>query len=100
MCFLVVHDALGTRLDLSNAYYPQSDSQSERTIQTLEYMLRSWVFDFGGNWDTHLPLIEFSYNNSFHSRIGMALFQALHGRKCRSPICCNKVGESQITGQN
>ncbi|GKE63415.1 putative reverse transcriptase domain-containing protein [Tanacetum coccineum] len=56
-------EALGTRLDMSTAYHPQTDGQSERTIQTLEDMLRACVMDFGGSWDTHLPLIEFSYNN-------------------------------------
>lgn len=85
-------------MDLSTAYHPQTDGQTERTIQTLEDMLRSCVIDFGGSWDTHLPLIEFSYNNSFHSSIGMAPFEALYGRKCRSPICWNEIGESQITG--
>ncbi|XP_076940015.1 uncharacterized protein LOC143609027 [Bidens hawaiensis] len=93
-----LQSALGTRLDMSTAYHPQTDGQSERTIQTLEDMLRSCVLDFGGNWDSHLPLIEFSYNNSYHSSIGMAPFEALYGRKCRSPICWSEVGEAQITG--
>ncbi|KAI3808165.1 hypothetical protein L1987_24111 [Smallanthus sonchifolius] len=78
--------ALGTRLDLSTAYHPQTDGQTERTIQTLEDMLRACVIDFGGNWDSHLSLIEFSYNNSYHTSINMAPFEALYGRKCRSPI--------------
>ncbi|KAI3815477.1 hypothetical protein L1987_15146 [Smallanthus sonchifolius] len=90
--------ALGTRLDLSTAYHPQTDGQTERTIQTLEDMLRACVIDFGGNWDSHLPLIEFSYNNSYHTSINMAPFEALYGRKCRSPICWNEIGEAQITG--
>ncbi|GKC46348.1 putative reverse transcriptase domain-containing protein [Tanacetum coccineum] len=59
--------ALGMQLDLSTAYHPQTDGQSERTIQTLKDMFRACAMDFGGNWDTHLPLIEFSYNNSYHS---------------------------------
>nr|GEU47749.1 putative reverse transcriptase domain-containing protein [Tanacetum cinerariifolium] len=63
---------LGTRLDLSTAYYLETDGQSERTIQTLEDMLRAYAMDFGGNWDTHLPLVEFSYNNSYHSSIKCA----------------------------
>ncbi|KAD4889014.1 hypothetical protein E3N88_21087 [Mikania micrantha] len=88
----------GTQLDLSTAYHPQTDGQSERTIQTLEDMLRSCVIDFGGNWDTHLPLTEFSYNNSYHTSIDMAPFEALYGRKCRSPICWSEIGEVQITG--
>ncbi|GJT07286.1 putative reverse transcriptase domain-containing protein [Tanacetum coccineum] len=61
--------ALGTRLDMSTAYHPQTDGQSERTIQTLEDMLRACVIDFGGSWDVHLPLAEFSYNNSYHTSI-------------------------------
>ncbi|GJY90517.1 putative reverse transcriptase domain-containing protein [Tanacetum coccineum] len=76
-------EALGTRLDMSTAYHPQTDGQSERTIQTLEDMLRACVMDFGGSWDTHLPLIEFSYNNSYHTSIKCAihLSEALYGRK-------------------
>ncbi|KAI3802321.1 hypothetical protein L1987_30451 [Smallanthus sonchifolius] len=93
-----LQSALGTRLDLSTAYHPQTDGQTERTIQTLEDMLRACVIDFGGNWDSHLPLIEFSYNNSYHTSINMAPFEALYGRKCRSPICWNEIGEAQITG--
>ncbi|KAD2393961.1 hypothetical protein E3N88_40938 [Mikania micrantha] len=90
--------SLGTQLNLSTAYHPQTDGQSERTIQTLEDMLRTCVLDFGGNWDSHLPLIEFSYNNSYHSSIGCAPFEALYGRKCRSPICWSEVGDNRITG--
>ena len=74
--------AMGTQLNLSTAFHPQSDGQTERTIQTLEDMLRSCVIDFGGSWDTYLPLIEFSYNNSYHASIQMAPFEALYGRKC------------------
>ncbi|KAI3726575.1 hypothetical protein L1987_66373 [Smallanthus sonchifolius] len=90
--------SLGTRVDLSTAYHPQTDGQSERTIQTLEDMLRACVIDFGGNWDTHLPLIEFSYNNSYHTSIKCAPFEALYGRKCRSPVCWTEIGDNQITG--
>ncbi|KAD5960304.1 hypothetical protein E3N88_11776 [Mikania micrantha] len=90
--------ALGSQLNLSTAYHPQTDGQTERTIQTLEDMLRSCVIDFGGSWDTHLPLVEFSYNNSYHSSIKCAPFEALYGRKCRSPVCWAEVGESQFTG--
>ncbi|GKB39194.1 putative reverse transcriptase domain-containing protein [Tanacetum coccineum] len=90
--------ALGTRLDMSSAYHPQTDSQSERTIQTLEDMLRACVIDFGGSWDTHLPLAEFSYNNSYHSSIRCAPFEALYGRKCRSPVLWAEIGESSLIG--
>ncbi|KAI3818931.1 hypothetical protein L1987_12753 [Smallanthus sonchifolius] len=90
--------ALGTRLDMNTAYHPQTDGQSERTIQTLEDMLRACVIDFGNKWDTHLPLVEFSYNNSYHTSIKAAPFEALYGRKCRSPLCWTEVGDSQLTG--
>nr|GEV57139.1 hypothetical protein [Tanacetum cinerariifolium] len=90
--------ALRTQLDLSTTYHPGSNRQSERTIQTLEDMLRACVIDFGSSWDKHLSLVEFSYNNSYHASIKTALFEAVYGRKCRSPICWSKVGESQLTG--
>ncbi|GKA82318.1 putative reverse transcriptase domain-containing protein [Tanacetum coccineum] len=90
--------ALGTDVNLSTAYHPETDGQSERTIQTLEDMLRACVIDFGSSWDRHLPLVEFSYNNSYHASIKAAPFEALYGRKCRSPICWSEVGDSQLTG--
>ncbi|KAD4586096.1 hypothetical protein E3N88_23697 [Mikania micrantha] len=93
-----LHKALGTRLDMSTAYHPQTDGQSERTIQTLEDMLRACVIDFGSSWESHLPLVEFSYNNSYHTSIQAAPFEALYGRKCRLPICWAEVGDSQLTG--
>ncbi|GKE46571.1 putative reverse transcriptase domain-containing protein [Tanacetum coccineum] len=77
--------SLGTNLDMSTAYHPETDGQSERTIQTLEDMLRACVIDFGSDWDKHLPLAEFSYNISYHTSIKAAPFGALYGRKCRSP---------------
>ncbi|GJQ88935.1 putative reverse transcriptase domain-containing protein [Tanacetum coccineum] len=82
---------------MSTAYHPQTDGQSERTIQTLEDMLRACAIDFGG-WVNHLPLVEFSYNNSYHASIKAAPFEALYGRKCRSPVCWTEVGEAQILG--
>ncbi|GJR27877.1 reverse transcriptase domain-containing protein [Tanacetum coccineum] len=97
-CWQTVQKALGTRLDMSTAYHPQTDGQSERTIQTLEDMLRACVIDFGGSWDVHLPLAEFSYNNSYHSSIRCAPFEALYGRKCRSPILWAEIGESSLVG--
>ena len=81
--FRTLHAELGTRLDLSNSFDPQTDGQSERTIQVLEDMLRACVLEFCGHWDN---LAEFSYNNSYHSSIDMASFEALYGRRCRSPI--------------
>ncbi|GJR93691.1 putative reverse transcriptase domain-containing protein, partial [Tanacetum coccineum] len=89
---------LGTQLDMSTAYHPQTDGQSERTIQTLEDMLRACVIDFGKGWDRHLPLVEFYYNNSYHTSIKAAPFKALYGCKCRSPIYWAKVGDAQLTG--
>ncbi|GKC61185.1 putative reverse transcriptase domain-containing protein [Tanacetum coccineum] len=93
-----LNEALGTQLDMSTAYHPQTDGQSERTIQTLEDMLRACVIDFGKGWDRHLPLVEFSYNNSYHTSIKAAPFKALYGQKCRSPICWAEVGDAQLTG--
>ena len=87
MFWRTLHAKLGTRLDFSIAFHPQTDGQSERTIQVLEDMLRACVIDFGGHWDKFLPLAEFSYNNSYHSSIDMDQFEALYGRRCRSPIC-------------
>nr|GEU84711.1 putative reverse transcriptase domain-containing protein [Tanacetum cinerariifolium] len=95
-CWQTVQKALGTRLDMSIAYHPQTDGQSKRMIQTLEDMLRACVIDFCGNWDVHLPLAEFSYNNSYHSSIRCAPFEALYGRKCRSPVLWAEIGESSF----
>ncbi|GKB89310.1 putative reverse transcriptase domain-containing protein [Tanacetum coccineum] len=83
---------------MSTAYHPQTDGQSERTIQTLEDMLRACIIDFGNGWVKHLPLVKFSYNNSYHASIKAAPFEALYGRKCRSPVCWAEVGQVQLTG--
>ncbi|GJX68238.1 putative reverse transcriptase domain-containing protein [Tanacetum coccineum] len=83
---------------MSTAYHPKTDGQNERTIQTLEDMLRACVIHFWKGWDRHLPLIEFSYNNNYHTRIKAAPFEALYGRKFRSPICWTEVGDAQLTG--
>lgn len=93
-----LQDSFGSKLDMSTAYHPQTDGQSERTIQTLEDMLRACVIDFGNGWANHLPLIEFSYNNSYHSSIKAAPFEALYGRKCRSLVYWAEVGDVQCTG--
>nr|GEV38959.1 putative reverse transcriptase domain-containing protein [Tanacetum cinerariifolium] len=89
---------MGTRLDMSTSYHPQTDRRSERTIQTLEDMLRACMIDFGNGWGRHLPLVEFSYNNSYHASIKAASFEALYGRKCQSPVCWTEVGDAQLTG--
>ncbi|GJY62745.1 reverse transcriptase domain-containing protein [Tanacetum coccineum] len=88
-----MQEALGTRLDMSMAYHPQTNGQSEHTIQTLEDMFRAYVLNFRGSWGVYLPLVEFSYNNSYHSSVRCAPFEALYGRKCRSPIMWDEVGE-------
>ncbi|GJR61853.1 hypothetical protein Tco_1504015 [Tanacetum coccineum] len=92
-----LHKALGTQLDLSTAYHPQTDGQSERTIHTLEDILRACVINFRNGWDNHLPLVEFSYNKSYHTSIKATPFEALYGRKCHSPVCWAEVGEAQLT---
>ncbi|GKC37434.1 putative reverse transcriptase domain-containing protein [Tanacetum coccineum] len=83
----ITMDFVTKLLKTATAYHPQTDGQSERTIQTLEHMLRAYVLDFGKGWDRHLPLVEFTYNNSYHISIKAAPFEALYGRKFRSPIC-------------
>jgi hypothetical protein len=90
--------AFGPQLHLSMAYHPQTDGQSERTIQTLEDMLRACILEEGRDWGRYLPLLEFAYNNSYHSSIGMAPFEALYGRKCRSPVCLYETGEKILLG--
>ena len=87
-----------TRLHFSTAFHPQMDGQSERTIQTLEDMLRACVMEFRGSWDTHLPLMEFAYNNSYQASIGMAPYEALYGRKCQTLVCWDEVGERKLVG--
>ena len=91
-----MQEAFGTQLWFSTAYHPQTDGQTERTIQTLEDMLRACVMEQGKGWDKYLPLVEFAYNNSYHSSIKMAPYEALYGRKCRSPLCWFEVGEKNL----
>ena len=93
-----LQDAMGIRLHFSTTFHPQTDGQSERTIQTLEDMLRACVIEFKGSWDTHLSLMEFAYNNSYQSSIGMAPFEALYGRKCCTLVCWDEVGERRLIG--
>ena len=93
-----LHTTLGTRLHFSLAFHPQKDGQSERTIQTLEDMLRECLTEFKGSWDTHLALMEFAYNNSYQASIEMAPFEALYGRKCKSLVCWDEVGERRLVG--
>ncbi|GJW46800.1 putative reverse transcriptase domain-containing protein [Tanacetum coccineum] len=93
-----LQNALGTQLDMSTAYHPETNGQSERTIQTLKDMLRACVIDFGKGWGKHLPLVEFSYNNSYHASNKATPFEALYGRKWRSPVCLAEVGDVQLIG--
>ena len=90
--------ALGTELHISTAFHPETDGQTERTIQTIEDMLRLCILDWSGTWENYLPLIEFSYNNSFHASIAMSPYEALYGRPCRTPLCWTEVGERRLFG--
>ncbi|KAK9017532.1 hypothetical protein V6N11_080011 [Hibiscus sabdariffa] len=90
--------SLGIRLNLSTAFHPQTDGQSERMIQILEDMLRACAIDFGKNWERSIPLVEFAYNNSYQSLIQMDPFEALYGRRCRTPLCWSELGESKVLG--
>ncbi|KAL0551316.1 hypothetical protein IC582_010402 [Cucumis melo] len=90
--------AMGTRLDFSTAFHPQTDGQTERLNQVLEDMLRACALEFPGSWDSHLHLMEFAYNNSYQATIGMAPFEALYGKCCRSLVCWDEVGEQRLMG--
>ena len=89
---------MGTLLNFSKAFHPQTDGQSERVIQILEDMLRSCAIDYEGSWDQHIPLAEFVYNNSFQSSIGMAPYEALYGIKCRTSLCWTELSERKVIG--
>ena len=89
---------MGTRLDFSTAFHPQTDGQTERLNQVLEDMLRACVIEFPGSCDSHLHLMEFAYNNNFQATIGMAPFEALYGKCCRTPVCWSEVGEHRLMG--
>ena len=93
-----LQEALGTRLNFSTAFHPQTDGQSERVIQIMEDMLRSCVIDYEGSRDRHISLVEFVYNNSFQSSIGMAPYEGLYGRKCRTPLCWTELSEKKVIG--
>ena len=93
-----LQNALGTQLNFSIVFHPQTDGQSERVIQILVNMLRACILDFGGSWEDHMPLVEFAYNNNFQTSIGMAPYETLYDRKFRSPICWDDVGERKLLG--
>ncbi|MDV3181191.1 MAG: hypothetical protein Q8830_03170 [Candidatus Phytoplasma australasiaticum] len=89
---------MGTQVGLSTTFHPQSDRQAKRIIQALEDMLQAYVIDFRGSWDDHLPLVEFAYNNNYHSNIQMAPYEALYGKKYRSLISWFDVEETELIG--
>ncbi|WVZ79681.1 hypothetical protein U9M48_027234 [Paspalum notatum var. saurae] len=93
-----LHEALGTKLDYSTAYHPQTDGQMERVNQLLEDLLRGCVLTYGPNWEDSLPFAEFSYNNSYQASIEMSPFQALYGRQCKTPLMWEEAGERQFFG--
>ena len=88
----------GDTIDDDHCFSSQTDCQSERTIQTLEDVLRACVIDLMGSWEEHLPLVEFAYNNSYQPSIQMTPYEALYGRPCRSLVCWTEVGERSSTG--
>ena len=93
-----LHEALGTKLAFSTAYHPQTDGQTERVNQILEDMLRACVLSYGSKWEDCLPFAEFSYNNSYQSSLQMAPFEALYGKKCRTPLNWSDTGEGKLFG--
>ena len=93
-----LQETSGNQLNFSTTFYPQTNGQSERVIQVLEDMLRSCVINYEGSWDRHIPLVEFVYNRGFQSSIGMAPYEALYERKCRTPLCWTELSEKKIIG--
>jgi hypothetical protein len=94
----IIQHALGTRLDMSTTFHPQTDGQSERVIQVLEDLLRACVLEFGGNWEKYITFVEFTYNNSHQATIGMAPYEVLYGRRCRTPLCWEEIGDQKLYG--
>ena len=88
--------AFGTKLNFSSSYHPEIDGQTKRVNQILEDMLRAYILHFQGKWEEYLPLVEFSYNNSYQSTIHMAPCEALYGRRCRTPLCWSEIDEALI----
>src|ERR1044072_3801328 len=93
-----LHETLGTRLEFSTTFHPLTDGQTKRVNQILEDMLRACALDYGSSWDDNLPYAEFSYNNSYQASLHMAPFVLLYGRKCRTPLMWDEVGEHQFFG--
>ncbi|WVZ97365.1 hypothetical protein U9M48_042911 [Paspalum notatum var. saurae] len=93
-----LHNSLDTKLRFSTAYHPQTDAQTERTNQILEDMLRACAVQYGTSWDKCLPYAEFSYNNSYQASLKKSPFEALYGKRCRTPLFWNQTGEKQVFG--
>jgi hypothetical protein len=93
-----LHDCLGTHLIQSSAYHPQTDGQTDRANQVVEDMLHACVLNDGLKWDKHLPLVDFSYSNSYQESIKMSPFEALYGRPCRRPLSWSESGKRVIFG--
>ena len=93
-----MYETLGTRLEFSTAFHPQTDGQTERVNQILEDMLRACALDYGSSWDEIFPYAEFSYNNSYQASLKMAPSEALYGRRCRTPLLWDEVGDRQLFG--
>jgi transposase InsO family protein len=93
-----LHECLGTKLIRSSSYHPQTDGQTERINQILEDMQRASILHFDKSWDKCLSLAEFSYNNSYQASLKMAPFDALYGRRCRTPLNWSEAGERTIFG--
>ena len=89
---------MGTKLNFSTAYHPQTDGQTKRTNQILEDMLRMYVMDRPSKWEEYLHLAEFAYNNSYQSSIKMSPFEALYGRKCRTPLSWSQPEDKLMLG--
>ncbi|KAH9324265.1 hypothetical protein KI387_004443, partial [Taxus chinensis] len=91
-----LNTSLGTKLNFSSAYHPETDGQTERVNQVLEDMLRMYCMDQQYKWEEYLPLVEFAYNNTYHSSLKMAPFEALYGRKCRTPVSWDSVEDRVV----
>ncbi|KAG8491234.1 hypothetical protein CXB51_014388 [Gossypium anomalum] len=95
-----LHEALGTRLHFNTSFHPQSDGQSEQVIQVLKDMLHCCILEFEGSWKKILPLVELAYNNSYHSSIKMASYEALYGQKCKTSLYWTELSEKKLFGTN
>jgi hypothetical protein len=89
---------MGTKLDFSSAYHPQTDGPTEQVNRIMEDKLRACVLTYGKDWEQSIPYAEFSYNNSYQASLGMSPIEALYGRKCRTPLMWSKVGERALIG--